>query len=147
MHFEDLSTDFLLGSCSHVRSVGWLAERHAFTTGEAPADLVALLEEHLEDHWGIFAMAGCHDCEFCKSAGLRHSDSRNLFIPGPDAVYFVPGMIVHYITRHRYLPPREFIEALRACPPQGSDDFMALMKDVLAWWEVKFPPPPLNQSE
>jgi hypothetical protein len=141
MHFEDLSTDSYLGWCPHVRSVGWLAAGHEFPTGDPPPDLVPLLELHLKDHWAIFAAAGKHDCEFCAAEGCLHADSRNLFIPGADAVYFAPGMIVHYITQHRYLPPYEFIEALRLCPPQGSADFMTLMMDFGTWHEAKFAPP------
>jgi hypothetical protein len=54
-------------------------------------------------------------------------------------VYFCPGMIVHYIVRHRYLPPGEFIEAVRHCPPQGSEEFMALMHDFGVWWDSQIP--------
>lgn len=46
-------------------------------------------------------------------------------------------MIVHYIEQHGYLPPQAFIEAVRLCPPQGSDKFMLWMKDFGAWWDAQ----------
>ncbi len=49
-----------------------------------------------------------------------------------------PGMIVHYIKKHNYLPPEEFIEAVRNYPAQGSDQFMALMRKFGEWHESKF---------
>lgn len=137
MHFDDLSHDTYLGKCPHVRSVAWLGADHAFTTGVPPADLVPLLKQHLNNHWSVFAAAGTHGCEFCEAEGRVHRDSRNLFIPGPDTIYFAPGMIVHYIEQHGYLPPQVFIESLRHCPPQGSANFMVMMKDFGIWLDAQ----------
>jgi hypothetical protein len=115
-------------------------------TGDPPEDLVPLLNEHLSDHWFFFAAAGKHDCEFCEAEGRSHRDSRNLFIPSSHVVYFAPGMIVHYIEEHRYLPPQQFIEAVRHCPPQGSEDFMVMMKDFRLWWEAQMEAAENNQA-
>ncbi len=139
MHIPDLSSDTYIGHCALLRSIGWLGRGHAFVTGDAPVDLVPLLEKHLEDHWCCFACGGSHGCEFCEDEGRRHSDSRNLFIPGKNTVYFAPGMIVHYIQRHHYLPSEEFIEALRQCPPQGGEEFMTLITPFGEWMDARMP--------
>lgn len=136
MYFGDLSHDTCLGRCPHVSSVAWLGAGHAFTTGTPPADLVPLLRQHLINHWSIFAAAGTHSCEFCMDEGRVHKDSRNLFIPSAETIYLVPGMIIHYIEQHGYVPPQAFIEALRVCPPQGSGEFMALLKNFHVWWNT-----------
>ncbi|HEY1081504.1 MAG TPA: hypothetical protein VGE29_04540 [Prosthecobacter sp.] len=137
MYFDDLSHDSYLGECRYVRSIAWLGTGHRFTIGAPPADLVPLLNQHLRNPWSVFAAAGTHNCEFCEAEGRVHRDARNLFIPSPDTVYFAPGMIVHYIEQHGYLPPQAFIEAVRLCPPQGSDKFMLWMKDFGAWWDAQ----------
>lgn len=140
MHFDDLSHDTYAGPCPYLKSIGWLGAGHEFTTGDPPADLVALLEEHLEDCWCCFASAGTHSCEFCLAEGCEHRDSRNFIIPAKTTAYLAPGMILHYVQQHRYLPPAEFIDALRNCPPRGSDGFMALLEDFGRWIEAQFPP-------
>lgn len=147
MHFEDLSNDTYVGRCPYLKSIGWLGSGHEFMTGDPPEDLVPLLKEHLADHWGIFAAAGKHDCEFCAADGRMHADSRNLFIPSSDTVYLAPGMIVHYIVKHGYLPPHEFIEAVRKCPPQGSENFMSFLKDFGTWWDKQMCPEDPKQGE
>jgi hypothetical protein len=38
------------------------------------------------------------------------------FIPSNDVVYVCPELILHYINAHGYSPPREFCEAVLACP-------------------------------
>jgi hypothetical protein len=50
-------------------------------------------------------------------------------------VYIAPSMIKHYTEKHEYKPPQEYIDAVLACPPQDSDEFMNLMKPYLHHWE------------
>jgi len=141
MHFDDLSNDTYLGHCPYLKSIGWLGAGHEFTTGDPPADLVALLEEQLKDHWCCFACAGRHGCEFCQAEGREHLDSRNFIIPGKTTAYLAPGMILHYVQQHRYLPPAEFIEALRDCPPRRSEEFMAGVHAMWSWVDETLAPP------
>jgi hypothetical protein len=36
-------------------------------------------------------------------------------VQAPDGqIYVAPALICHYIARHKYLPPKEFIEAVAA---------------------------------
>jgi hypothetical protein len=140
MHLDDLSHDTYLGHCPYLKSIGWLGAGYEFVTGDPPANLVALLEEHLEDHWCCFACAGSHSCEFCQAEGSEHRDARNFIVPAKDTAYLAPGMILHYVQQHRYLPPSEFIEALRNCPPRRSDRFMILLEDFGRWLESQAPP-------
>lgn len=70
---------------------------------------------------------GFHHCEFCladarPSDAVAENEDPNL-VRGNGEVWFTtkdatnlaaPVMIVHYITHHEYLPPDQFIEAVRA---------------------------------
>ena len=47
----------------------------------------------------------------------------NLFIPGDGVIYVCPEGIIHYVQQHNYLPPREFVNAVLACPPMWSKEY------------------------
>jgi hypothetical protein len=121
MYFADLTRC----SYSGVReqnglSVGWLDKLHDFPHGPVPAGFVERLAQictrpavnHL----------GHHVCEFChpgpdttaqidREAGSRSSTV--IRVVGRDGtVYFSPAMICHYITRHGYQPPEDFVRAV-----------------------------------
>jgi hypothetical protein len=54
----------------------------------------------------------------------------NLLIPGVGVVYAAPAGFLHYIKEHSYLPPAEFIRAVEACPPYGSDAYEAALREA-----------------
>jgi hypothetical protein len=47
----------------------------------------------------------------------------NLWVPGEGCVYVAPSLIAHYIRVHRYVPPREFVDAVMRCPEMGSEEY------------------------
>jgi len=66
--------------------------------------------------------AGFHTCELC--ADFRRSGE--IFVPSETVLYVAPVMIDHYVRAHRYLPPREFIDAVLAIPTPDSDEYRSL---------------------
>ncbi len=56
---------------------------------------------------------GWHFCPFCGDADAR--GSAEIRIQGNGVVYAAPTLIAHYVAVHRYAPPPEFIDSLRAC--------------------------------
>ena len=90
----------------------------------------------MKSHGIYFFCLGYHDCEICLDLGKKHSDLRNVFIPAKNGVvYLAPGMIVHYIREHDYLPPDDFINAVLNAPEQGSEDFLSMLKKIIDWYE------------
>ena len=82
---------------------------------------------------------GYHFCEFClghtnQRAGWGGSarGSRTLTVPGARAVYETPQLVIHYIEAHGYQPPPEFCEAVLACPPGWSDEYVQAIHPALA---------------
>lgn len=63
---------------------------------------------------------------------------RNLYIPTAETVYVVPEMILHYVLAHGYRPPEEFVEAVLACPAQGSPEFFAMVDRFRASFDGMF---------
>ena len=74
-------------------------------------------------------MRGIHEWNFCRAdqwpplpldenPGIAVGNQNlllgnwEIWIPGPnEMVYATPALIIHYIEKHEYCPPEEFIEA------------------------------------
>jgi hypothetical protein len=127
MFFPDLGTDCQVGSHPNLRAVGWLSKKQPYSRGEVNTGLQAKLAEHVKTAWQPIMAAGLHECEFCEL--YRHS--HNVWVPSKTVVYVAPAMIVHYIGEHAYCPPKEFLEAVDACPPQTGDEFPRQVERLL----------------
>ncbi|MGC4042341.1 MAG: hypothetical protein QM758_00875 [Armatimonas sp.] len=114
-----------------ARNIGWLDNSEPFPQWDTPPD--ALLLKRLLAHTILFVMLmrGYHRCQWC--SGNKNEPGRNLLIyegheilldngeilvVGTDGVAFrAPVMLYHYITEHRYNPPRVFWDALQVSSP------------------------------
>lgn len=131
MHFPDLSNECQIAHGPKVRAIGWLEKGHPFTTGEPPDDFGPALTAHLgSGRWLPITSAGIHPCDWCSGA----AGAQNLVVPSVDCVYVAPELILHYVRDHRYLPPAEFIAAVRALPPLGSDAYFRAFLPFLDVW-------------
>jgi hypothetical protein len=71
---------------------------------------------------------GTHSCEICgfspdrgEKSGMNRGGNGELFIPGRNnLVYVAPTMIYHYVEHDGYVPPEEFIDAVRNIATMGS---------------------------
>lgn len=122
-----------------LRAIGWLEHPNEYPRGEAPEGLVRKLNElyylsatKYEDD----LFCGLQECSLCQAAGMtsRESDiddsNINIFVPGHDCVFAGSGGVIHYIEKHGYLPPREFIDAVFACPEYGSKAYLAALQQL-----------------
>jgi hypothetical protein len=129
----------------HLVAVGWLAAAHPYERGRVDEPFFLRLMSALVDPWQPFAAGGFHRCEFCQFSGgpgrvnysSRPGDqltvtvgATNLFVPGRGVLYMAPSLIVHYIDAHDYTPPREFIDAVLACPEMRSADYLRAIRAV-----------------
>ena len=124
MWYEDLTEcDYFGEEYSKIlTAVSWLENKKSFTTGSIPKDVYFKLCEMSKNPWMFSMFLGMHECDICQFEGKM--GSRNIFIPHNGKIYACPELITHYINDHFYLPPEEFIEAVLACPPQGSMEFL-----------------------
>lgn len=65
--------------------------------------------------------AGERQCAFCS----HWSGGALLLVPGEGTVYASPELIAHHVEEHGYLPPAEFLRALKRCPPARSPEYHA----------------------
>ncbi|WP_339733657.1 hypothetical protein [uncultured Gimesia sp.] len=109
-------------------TIGWLDCNHSFPVGTIDnalikklRDLICCIPKGINVH--VARIRGQHPCNLCKAypkirckiGGMRHLGCTELRIPSREQkiVFASPDMILHYIEEHSYLPPAEFLEALR----------------------------------
>ena len=103
-------------------NVGWLDNEHDYPAGEIePALLDKLFDLCLKP---ARQTRGWYHCLFCppQRGGYKtewHArqiilGSAEIRVRGREGVEFAsPNLIFHYVRDHKYLPPREFLDALR----------------------------------
>ncbi len=96
-------------------NIGWLDKGQDYTKGEVPAGFLNKLGS--ADTCGRHK--GSHNCPFCGG-----SDSSNvLYVQGKGVTYVFPEMLSHYIRKHGYKPPQEFIDAVMALPDKEKERY------------------------
>ncbi|TDD58396.1 hypothetical protein E1263_19455 [Kribbella antibiotica] len=122
-YFADLSRYTYGPGWRRMLNVGWLERGHDFAVGQVESgvlDRLTILAEHQEN-----VMRGTHDCQFCTLESPLHFPAPvargfvslgmgELHVKGRWGVkYAAPSLIIHYISAHSYLPPQEFLDAVR----------------------------------
>lgn len=130
MYYADMSEECQVGSGPGVRAVGWLDAAHEFTRGSVAPEYIEALKRHVKTAWAPVFLMGPHFCQFCPK-NVRTGGSRNVWIPSTGHLFIAPEMVVHYITAHGYRPPEAFLEAVLACPEQGSPEYLEFLRRFL----------------
>jgi hypothetical protein len=127
MWYEDLTECDYFGKeyAKILTAVGWLENGKPFSHGKVSKDFYDKLCEVSKNPWAFCMFCGKHECDFCQFHGKF--GGMNLFIPHNGKIYVCPELITHYINAHLYFPPIEFIEAVLACPPMRSMDYLKKM--------------------
>jgi hypothetical protein len=114
-----------------VKNIGWLDDKHVFTTGDVDSDVLKKLELSIfnsyEEHCNILVneLRGSYECPICgkHKEKITNGDDRftlgsaELWIPDcreKDKYFATFGLIIHYIREHNYKPPKEFIDSILA---------------------------------
>lgn len=126
MHFPDLSPyEYTPGEASGALNVGWLEHGHEFRQGAFPRELLAVVLKLTAQR--VNGSRGFHVCTLCPKHLREHApmsitvsgqrywlgSSEIRVIDADGTHYLAPSMLYHYITVHGYLPPPEFVAALR----------------------------------
>ena len=123
MYFEDLSPYvYFIPKCvpdEHKRrcfegllNVGWLENGYPFETGSTSWRFRSRLRK-LARNPVRAELFGHHECDLCEGNGPKATGTGEIEVSGPDgSSYTAPVLIVHYVSKHNYLPPQEFIDAV-----------------------------------
>lgn len=149
-YYEDLTPYNFHHYSEKELNVGWLQKGQPFNIGEVPSGFLDNIKHYAEKPFTIFHTNSPHICEFCNEV----EGNCELRIVGPgsstsqdvldNVVYACPELIIHYIERHNYLPPQEFIEAvmnnrINMVFP-GQDKYTAVVyKQSPIFWEQRKP--------
>ncbi|MDY7091647.1 MAG: hypothetical protein SX243_01610 [Acidobacteriota bacterium] len=117
-YFRDLTTHtYTAGEEeSGVLNVGWLGEERPYPTGQTFPEFHQALEEICARP--ILLHRGFHDCEFCPQDSNVNPPwstigNGQIRVLGQNGVWYsAPTMVHHYVTKHNYKPPEEFVEAV-----------------------------------
>ena len=141
MYFADLSTyTFLKESGAPISAdipnalnIGWLDGYHPYPQAEPSQEFVACLWAFCRTP--ILTTLGFHECTFCndnpktylviekdgEKVGFGHAE---IWIFGPEGkTYAAPTLIYHYVARHHYAPPDEFIQAVLTGPLPDTPEY------------------------
>lgn len=111
------------GECMTILNIGWIDKEHDFKKGVVHESLINNILKKCTRP--INRTRGYHICPFCDqpSFGVRveldNGDSlilgsAEIRVKGKNQVeYACPDLIYHYIVAHQYMPPKEFLDALR----------------------------------
>jgi hypothetical protein len=124
-HSTDLDTTTPIMGGSHVRAIGWLSAEHSYPKGPVPRAFLDRLRSFCARwgdsidalNWGV--AGGWHTCELCN----EFRASGNFGVPAGAVLFVAPQMVGHYVEKHGYLPPQEFIEAVLAAPMPGTSKY------------------------
>lgn len=102
-------------SCPSVLMVGWV-DGLEYPTGDVDQSLLDRIRLMIQTPSRI--LRGRKMCRLCKEAGLSERDclfpDTEVWVrDSSNGVYYAsPSLIVHYIEKHRYLPPGVFMDAV-----------------------------------
>jgi hypothetical protein len=110
-----------------LTAVGWLEKYKQFPTGKTKKHIYTKLCKLVvkAELWGISHWMGYHECNIYQFQGFLNNGE--ICIPHENKIYVSPLSIVHYINAHNYKPPEEFCEAIKKCPPLGSQSYKQKM--------------------
>lgn len=131
MYFEDLSTYSYtkITSKASLKNVGWLATEVLFEQAPEPPGLLKKIETSTLISRN--PMRGIHGCPFCGHVHVREVvDGREVLLgmsevwfpsPSKEVIYMAPSLLLHYVKRHKYLPPAEFVHAVLDLPTSEAE--------------------------
>jgi hypothetical protein len=100
--------------------VGWIDPRLDYPHGIVDPEVVRRIGALCDS--SVRRTRGWHSCALCREYPIRERigtqtialGDAEIDVPGEGKIYACPTLIYHYILRHRYCPPEEFLDAVRA---------------------------------
>ncbi len=124
-YFEDLTpyTYFPEENNNTILNIGWLSPSYEYKKGKVPKHIIQELKKLFENPVNL--TRGFQICKFCQNSNfityLKHvfmfkkiatQGNGEIRITHDGITYVAPRMIIHYIIKHGYCPPKEFLVAI-----------------------------------
>ena len=142
--FEDLSDysyDTSMPMGQRPKNVGWLGPAADFGTAEPDAEFLELLWQHCAV--SVLQTRGLHECHLCPphESNVAERNGKQLLLGSAEIrvfsrigeIYAAPNLVYHYVSVHKYRPPKQFVDAIRlGLRPSSKDYFDRLYEMGLA---------------
>lgn len=153
-YYSDLSVYTYLNSDKNdnTLNIGWLDATMPFPKGKVS-------DTFLDRLWvfcrtPIAVTRGFHVCQFCNMSpnsvpiiqrgneSLKVGYAELRVFGNEDTIYAAPDLVYHYVEKHNYIPPQEFIDAVLKSPLPSSQDYRAKAikyvwgKELYSTWEI-----------
>jgi hypothetical protein len=89
-------------------AIGWLG-KHVTNEGQLDTESIKIINNYKTHHAVDCGELGFHTCEICNA----HKGRGEFVIELGSYTYYLPQMIIHYISAHNYLPPTKFINDIK----------------------------------
>ncbi len=135
-YYADLTKYEYFPSSVPALNVGWLERPHEFPTGRVSKSKVKKLLAYYD--YPVNQTRGFHTRTICRGKDRRSSEflsgivgSAEIWVLANDGqVFACPKLIAHYIVDHSYLPPPEFLEAVRNGPRPHTEPYQEILASV-----------------
>lgn len=143
-YFKDLSIYVYSPEFSRTGTlnIGWVDFENDFNKATPSKDDVDLL--WLFCKISIAQMRGIHNCSFCNRDTPivgEHNGSKLLLgtseirvFSNQGVIYSAPTLIFHYVLKHHYQPPEEFMSALRNGPRPPDPEYFEQLRILNLEW-------------
>jgi len=111
MWYEDLAECGYFAEFFPTIAIGWLENGKPYSIGKTPKEAVETIYKFNKTDGMYYRFLGYHECDFCDFVNIELG-ATTILIAYQDKVYACPALIIHYMEKHQYLPPDEFIEAV-----------------------------------
>lgn len=102
-YYEDL-TPYVYGRNGINKvNIGWL-DKEDFPKGNVDKRII----DKIKSIKSSLVYKGSHSCPFCG----KERTNVDKEVKGEKYTYVFPGLLAHYIEEHKYLPPKEFLDAV-----------------------------------
>jgi len=122
MYKNDLTT-IVDKNGNEIIYIGWLTSQYNFNKGAVSDFFTFRLWEHLK--YKIDKKRGYYKCDYCRDFIFNKIPTSKynkeiiktgyydvIVFDKDEKIYRAPSLIFHYIQKHKYLPPIEFIDAV-----------------------------------
>jgi hypothetical protein len=92
-------------------NIGWLDARHEFAL-RTPERRFARALDVLCRGARYHLTRGFHGCELCGAWAPDGLGSAEIRVEGGRVVYAAPNLVAHYVRKHRYAPPDDFVASV-----------------------------------
>jgi hypothetical protein len=139
--FKDLTPYSFKRSAIRTNSVnvGWLDIAHTYQVGSVPLEMIEALWRFCRAP--VVRTRGFHVCNLCHASQpgpLRVTQgdetlklsTAEIRVFGSNKIYAAPDLIYHYVTKHAYQPPDEFVVAVISGPSPGTEAYQELLEQL-----------------